>query len=302
MKIMRKSYLLKSFVLFLLVFSLSSCGMGRLIRELSELEERSSETTTTTTIETFPTTTATSSQLTSPSPSPSHSPSPTPEPTTAAATSSPVEVLSAVLDDSQAYFSEPQLTEALDYFDEIAANSEFNGSKLITKWGSEIRIAVHGDYNEADMETLSEILYCFASIPGIPSVKIVETDANINMYFVPSAEMSQYISDYVQGNLGFFEVYWDWSFEIYKASIAISTDRTGPLDRKHLIWEELVQSLGLMNDSYAYEDSIFQQRYSIVQHPSALDFALLRMLYSDVIKPGFSGSQAVAALREQYKQ
>lgn len=303
-----------SLLLLSLNFGLSACGLSSLIEQINQLDERlthsSTKATYQITFETFGSETSLSQQThrgnigvssTIPMTIPSAS-------TTLATTTIATTVTTTVAKDSlqqafenaDQYFSGAKLQEALNYFDEIAANSEFKGAKPITKWENDIRIKLHGDYLDADLAVLNDLMRYCSAIEGMPSISLVDADANINIYFVPTKSMKDYIREYVDGNLGFFEVFWNGSYEIYRGTIAVSTDRTGPLDRQHLLWEELVQSLGLLNDSYTYQDSIFQQDYSVVQHPSALDFAIMRMLYEPSVVAGDSGAHAVDALRALY--
>lgn len=298
-------------LLLSLNFSLSACGLGSVIEQIIEFEERTTRSTTKATYqityETFSSETSLSNRTHRGNLGVASSTSSTTT-TTTVATTHPTTVPTTVVKNSlqlafeasEQYFTGARLSEALNYFNEIAANSEFKGVKPITKWKKDIRIKLHGDYNDADLAVLNDLIDYCSAIEGMPGISLVDAEANVDIYFVPSKSMKDYIRDYVDGNLGFFEVYWNGAYEIYSGTIAISTDRTGPLDRQHLLWEELVQSLGLLNDSYTYQDSIFQQDYSVVQHPSALDFAILRMLYAPAVVAGDSGAHAVDALRAVY--
>ncbi len=288
-------------LVILLLVNLSSCGVGRAVEDWFDVIQTTSESRLTTLAsETVaPNITqshVTSTQETEVSTSTPTTASQTPAVTTTASEPSPA---ARAFMDSSAYLSGQKFDEALTYFQEIAAFSEFKGAKPITKWTKDVRIQVHGELTDSDRATLNDLLTFYNQIDGMPRLDLVESQPNVNLYFVPSKEMKQYIQDYVQGNLGFFEVFWNGGFEIYAATITISSDRTGLLDRNHLIWEELSQCLGLMNDSYQYQNSIFQQDYSVVQHPSALDFALMRMLYNPVVSAGDRGDRAVQALRQQ---
>lgn len=284
----RSQLVLFLLISLLLLSQLSSCA---LLHSLSTLETQLGQGLT------LPSPT---SSLSAPSPSPDPSPSPKPSPSPSPV---PADEAKRCLEASELYFSGEKLNEALSYFNTVAANSEFSGSKPITKWTDKIYIALHGDYNELDVATVHLMAKLYNQIDGIPEISILEDNpdaANVNIYFVASEDMHHYFSSYVEGNSGFFEVYWDGQYQLYKSVIAISTNRTKAEDRNHLLWEELTQSLGLMNDSYKYEDSIFQQNYSYVQHPSAIDFAILRMLYSEQVRPGATGERAVATLKNLY--
>ena len=51
--------------------------------------------------------------------------------------------------------------------------------------------------------------------------------------------------------------------------------------QKHLLREELTQSLGLKNDSYKYENSIFQQKWTEVTEYAPIDIKVIEMLYNN---------------------
>ena len=50
--------------------------------------------------------------------------------------------------------------------------------------------------------------------------------------------------------------------------------------QKHLLREELTQSLGLRNDSYTYPESIFYSNWTNTTEYTELDKSLIDMLYN----------------------
>jgi hypothetical protein len=50
--------------------------------------------------------------------------------------------------------------------------------------------------------------------------------------------------------------------------------------QKHLLREELTQSLGLFNDSYKYDNSIFYQGWTTTTEYDPIDRELIDMLYN----------------------
>ena len=50
--------------------------------------------------------------------------------------------------------------------------------------------------------------------------------------------------------------------------------------QKHLLREELTQSLGLCNDSWKYDNSIFYQGWTTTNQYSEMDKRLIDMLYN----------------------
>lgn len=138
--------------------------------------------------------------------------------------------------------------------------------------------------------TLNHVIEEINAIIGRPKLKIDDQNPNIEIYFVPESDFSKYEPNYAPGNLGFFWVWWNDSFEITRARIMISTD-PNLKERPHLIREELTQILGLMNDSWTYEESIFYQGWSGTTEYAEIDKVIVDMLYRPEISPGMTGRQ-----------
>ena len=85
-------------------------------------------------------------------------------------------------------------------------------------------------------------------------------------------------------------------FNITYVYMGIATDVTDQQDRNHLILEELTQSLGLMNDSYQYGDSIFQSEWTETQSLANIDYELIYMLYNSSLSPGMVESDVRSVL------
>ena len=78
---------------------------------------------------------------------------------------------------------------------------------------------------------------------------------------------------------------------LYDAEIGIANDVTTQEDRNHIVMEEIVGGIGLGNDHYVYSDSIIYQPWSNAQQLSEVDWLMLNMVYSPVVKPGMSYEQ-----------
>lgn len=114
----------------------------------------------------------------------------------------------------------------------------------------------------------------------------------------PVIDHCNYVPRYQTGNLGYAWIWWE-NDTIYDATILISSIGINQPERSHLIREELTQSLGLLRDSYQYEDSIFFQLWTTTTSYSALDEALIRMLYSPKIQTGMTRPAVVAAFANE---
>ncbi|NET10681.1 MAG: DUF2927 domain-containing protein [Symploca sp. SIO2B6] len=200
--------------------------------------------------------------------------------------------------------SYPSAEEQIDYFLEIAMGSEYgNASSRIRKWDSDLYIHVQGDPTAQDLTSLQTIVTELNGLIDTVDLHILDDSprsrrrANVTMHFVPVTEFSQHVPEYHPGNLGYAWVWWQDN-TIYDATILISTDNVTQQERTHLIREELTQSLGLLQDSFRYEDSIFFQQWTSTAAYSDLDQAIIKMLYHPAIEPGMSRRRVLNTLND----
>ncbi len=191
--------------------------------------------------------------------------------------------------------------QLLDVFRTVAGSSEYGSSGTsIRKWAMPIKLVVQGDPTEEDMAAVHRVVEWLNGIEGYPGISLAEKDGNAAIWFVNLDEMKNVVDGYVAGNWGFFWTEFD-SKSITKATVAIANDVTSQTARNHLVFEELVQSMGLMQDHYTYEDSIFYGNWTTVQKPSEMDEALVAMLYVPGIKHGMPVNDAIAILEGSMK-
>jgi hypothetical protein len=185
--------------------------------------------------------------------------------------------------------------EELSYFFEIALGSEYgSGPLVVTRWEQDVRIAVTGTPTSSDMAELDSVIAEVNSAVDI-DVGLDATAPNMTVHYTATADFSSICSLYVPGNIGFFCFWWNTAFEIVRAEVMIGTDTTQQ-ERLHLAWEEVIQPLGLANDSYRYPDSIFYQGYTLTHGLSDIDRRILTLLYDPRIEPGMSESEVRAAV------
>ncbi|MDX2096633.1 MAG: DUF2927 domain-containing protein [Leptolyngbyaceae cyanobacterium bins.59] len=183
----------------------------------------------------------------------------------------------------------------LNYFMEIALGSEFatSSQRRIRKWAGPIRIKVTGTPTEQDRATLRAVIAELNRLIDKPSsnvsLELSETNPNMEIIFAPEPQFQSYEPSYRPVNMGFFWTQWN-NHVITRARILISTTGVTQEERSHLIREELTQSLGLMQDSYADPESIFYQGWTATTRYTRQDEAIIRMLYNPAIKPGMTQS------------
>lgn len=188
--------------------------------------------------------------------------------------------------------------EEINYFIEIALGAEFGDTvPVIKKWNNNIRIKIIGAPTSADLETINLIVSDLNELMSGVNVKVVDKNENITITFSPESDFSKIDTNYVPTNFGFFWSLWhDDNYEIYNSRILVSSADITQAERSHLIREELTQSLGLMNDSNKYEDSIFYQDWTDVTEYSPIDKNVIQLLYSKKIKPGMTKEQVLDIL------
>jgi hypothetical protein len=186
----------------------------------------------------------------------------------------------------------------IDYFTEIALGAEFGDDvPVIKKWNNDIRIKIFGEPTDADLQTINNIISDLNEILTGVKVKIVDKKENVTITFSPESDFASIDPNYVPTNYGFFWALWhDDNYVIYNASILVSSAEVTQEERSHLIREELTQSLGLMNDSTKYEDSIFYNEWTDIGQYLSIDKAVIELLYQKKIKAGMTKEQVLTAL------
>jgi hypothetical protein len=174
--------------------------------------------------------------------------------------------------------------EAQDYFNEICRGSEFGGGSSVSKWRSDVKIFVTGDKREYLMDELRSIVNELNDYIDPINIKIVNSrsEANYTILFGSAQEyvrLEPIAKDYVDGNWGLFVV--NGGNTINNGTMYVDIFRTESITaQKHLLREELTQSLGFKKDSYSYPESMFYQVWSETTEYSPIDVEIIKMLYN----------------------
>lgn len=196
----------------------------------------------------------------------------------------------------------------IKYFMEVAMGSEYGqeASPRLRKWEGDVRIQVFGNPTSDDLATLESVIReVNALVNGQIRLQRVTSNPNIRIHFVPESQFSRIEPAYVPVNYGFFVTNWNSQGVINRANILITTTNVTQKERSHLIREELTQSLGLMRDSFTYPDSMFYQPWTDITQYSAMDRALIQMLYHPNLRSGMTKAQVTSVfntLQAQQKQ
>lgn len=240
-------------------------------------------------------TTSTPTAAVSPTGTSTETPTPSPETggetiLTPSPTEEPVDMYAPRVD-SKGYSPE----EVVEYFGDVALQTEFagssNNSNLLRRWGDPIRCYIYGEPTSEDLLLIDALFAELNNIPGFVGIHIADDsdEANVRIHFATGEEYDDLATQYVSGASDGFATCWYYtdSNRYYEAEVGICMDVT-QTTRNSVILEELVQMLGLLNDSYLYEDSIFYQSFNEPQWPSDLDWIMVQLLYHPLIEPGMT--------------
>jgi hypothetical protein len=173
--------------------------------------------------------------------------------------------------------------ETIEYFNEIVMNTEFNGArKTAYTWKSDMKIYVDGEKQDYLMDELNRIVSELNGIINPIEIKIVSSPSQAN-YVVYFGSRTNFKNKYSLTDPQRLENNWGY-FEVYASSgiMYVDTYRNGDhVTQKHLLREELTQSLGLFNDSWEYPESIFYQGWTTTTEFAPIDRELIDMLYNN---------------------
>lgn len=169
----------------------------------------------------------------------------------------------------------------LEYFYELAFKNEITAKTIkLKKWDKNIKIGLTGEYVKEDSLEVNKIANELNEI--INTVDINTTtfdDSNLKIHFASYQEFDKYHKCATMGTHGFFLIKNDFSNKITSGIILINKSLKGN-DRKSTIRNEISNSLGLINDSYKYPLSAFQQFENKNITYAEIDKKVISLLYN----------------------
>ncbi len=186
------------------------------------------------------------------------------------------------LDTEQIQKVKSNFTESeLEYFSVLAFKNEIHSRRVkLSKWNKDIRIGLKGEYTSEDSNEVSKIVNELNNIINPISIKITSfEDSDLKIYFISYQEFNDFYKYASIGTYGFFIIKHNFLNEITNGVILINKNLTG-IDRKSTIRNEISNSLGLINDSYKYPTSAFQQFKNKNITYSNIDKKVISLLYN----------------------
>lgn len=206
----------------------------------------------------------------------------------------------------------------IEYFNEIALETEyFDNPDKITKWRKPMSLYVYkqGSFKE-QMATLTSTIKDINNLSSDGFRIEITNDyknANAFLYLCRKDELGtlapkfdKLLNDSVSYHYsGFSYVEFKWTnFVITKALMFVDADASME-EQKHSIVEELTQSIGLVNDSDKFPESIFYDNKTGTKSSnskySKMDISLISFLYNPQMKPGYKSKTAEIVIKNILK-
>jgi len=200
--------------------------------------------------------------------------------------------------------------EVIDYFKQITLGFEFgNATEVTRRFETPIKLFVDGNKLDYLMDELSDIIAELNDIiSDVTSIELVDTknESNYQIFFGTHIDFGNLYpsipKQILQANLGYFNIFFDNKNEITNGYMYVDTERTGEIFQRHLLREELTQSLGLAKDSDKYSDSIFQAEWTNTTGFSMIDEDIIELLYHPDMRLGLGCFQVENVLENILKK
>ena len=194
----------------------------------------------------------------------------------------------------------------VSYFKEVALGFEFgNESKITRRWEGNMKLFIGGKPTPALIAETNRVVNEINNLAANEfNIEVVgdSLQSNFYLYFGTGDSYAAIFpsqSSFVASNWGLFSITFNNSNQLFKGHMYVDINRANLIEQKHLLREELTQSLGLARDSELYSESIFQQSFSTKTTEYApIDRDLVRLLYHPKMKVGLDRDQVDKLLRE----
>lgn len=212
-------------------------------------------------------------------------------------------------------FKEYELTEydkeLISYFEEVVLNTEYDDNpKKVLKWTEKMNLFIIKDENlDSQVSIIKNTIDKINNlIKDDFKIQLVDKPSEMNsvIFLLDKEKTKILVPSFFDGIdedfIGLADVEYDTeTFEIKVVKIFI--DINEPIElQEATILEEITQSIGIMNDSETYPNSIFYKNKHLdtirKTDYSKLDKDIIRMLYNPKMKPGLNFEQAEKVIKE----
>lgn len=183
--------------------------------------------------------------------------------------------------------------KTLRFVEQVLLEAEYGPrSNTVVRWVKSPKIQVFGGTHEdmlavtALVDELNGLLDGTGISLTVVRFSGADIGADIKVIIAPLGNFPRLAREhgfeYVEGNVGFFYIWFDHQYEITRAVVLIGAELTGR-ERQATIVQEIIQALGPANDSPLFPSSVFFERDGVGSAATQLapiDRELLRFLYT----------------------
>jgi len=203
----------------------------------------------------------------------------------------------------------PSVDDLVGFFETVVFGSEHDpamASKVIAKWAGSVRIDVKGKVNNEQVAIIQRHAQFVRKITGLSfeAVKKDAAPANLTFVFLPRDKMANLNLPQVSPELlqrlaapggCYFLSFKEPASQIKRGVIVVNNQRQMS-GIEHCVLEEMLQTMGLPNDTSILRPSIFSDHDQLIS-PSRSDEIIIRTLYDGRVKPGMTIAQARPIVR-----
>lgn len=193
----------------------------------------------------------------------------------------------------------------LRHFLNVALGTEYGDSFQVTqKWTSEMNIFIGGTSNDElllELNLIKEEINTYVTDGFSMNIVNDSLQSNFYLFFGPPDDYVELFPE--QGiiiddnNNGLFHINKNNNFEIISGHMFVNIDITNSERKKHILREELTQSLGLSNDVLFNRNSIFYYDISSLTSYHGIDIEIIRLLYHPNMRSGLNSDMAEFSCR-----
>lgn len=205
----------------------------------------------------------------------------------------------------------PTVDKLVATFDDVVFGAEIDATMratVVAKWQAPLRVSVKGQAKEVHINYLRKHLERVLSLTGLEMGDVSQDDPaeteNVSIAFVPEDQLSKITIKGVEPRLiqtlagprtCYFLSFRDPPSDIIRSIIVVNNERSSRAIN-HCLLEEVLQSIGLPNDSDLIRPSLFSDRDSVIAVTRS-DEILVRALYDPRLEPGTPREAALEVVR-----
>ena len=186
----------------------------------------------------------------------------------------------------------------ISYFKAVSLGFEFGTASEITrKWRTTMTVYIGGNPDSLLLEEL-ELIKSEVNTLATDGFNMKITGdslaANYYIFFGTADEFVELFPEHTslaETNWGLFFIFWDAANQLNRGYMYVDTERASAVVQKHLLREELTQSLGMGKDSPEYAESIFQSAWTTTTAYAPIDKDVIRLLYHPEVDVGLNASE-----------